>query len=283
MLQRKATSKMSFLRSLLRYAVLLIFLLLTGYPLVWMVLTAVRSEGQVQQAPFAFPSAIHLEHLQDVLTNSIFPKAYVNSVIVCGLGVLVAVALATLAAFAFAHLQFPLQRLLFLLFLAGMVIPIHVTLIPLNHLLSSQALHLKGTLWALAGPYIGFALPISILILRGAFAEVPVELLEAARIDGCGPFRILWHVALPLVRPALATVFIFNFLTMWNEFAFALTLLGPNTPTLPLAIAQFKGEHDIEIARTCAALTFAVLPLLLVYCLAQKQIIRGLTAGAVKA
>jgi raffinose/stachyose/melibiose transport system permease protein len=147
-----------------------------------------------------------------------------------------------------------------------------------------NGLRLKGTLWALIGPYVGFALPISILILRGAFEGVPKELMEAARMDGCNAWGVFRHVGLPLVRPALATVVIFNALTMWNEFAFALTLLGPKSPTLPLAITQFQaqGENANDLALTCAALTVSVLPLLLVYFLAQKHIIRGLTAGAVK-
>ncbi len=274
---------MSKFSSAIRHGLLLLVLVVAGYPLLWMGLTAIRTEAEAQQAPFGLPHTLYLANLKAVLLDSVFPKAYLNSAILCCLGVLCAVILAALAAFAFAQLEFPFKRLLFLLFLAGMIIPVHVTLIPLNRLLGSEFLPLKGTLWALAGPYVGFALPITILILRGAFAAVPEELLEAARIDGCGALRIFWHVALPLVRPALATVVIFNFLTMWNEFAFALTLLDPGTPTLPLAIARFKGEHDIEIARTCAALTIAVLPLLVVYCLAQKHIIRGLTAGAVKA
>ncbi|HOG51844.1 MAG TPA: carbohydrate ABC transporter permease, partial [Lentisphaeria bacterium] len=145
-----------------------------------------------------------------------------------------------------------------------------------------EGMNIKGGLVALAGPYIGFALPISILILRGAFAALPPDLLDASRVDGCSAWGVFRHVALPLSRPALATVVIFNFLTMWNEFAFALTLLGPGCETLPLALTRFKGEHDIQITQTSAALVLVVIPLIIVYVFAQKHIIRGLTAGAVK-
>jgi raffinose/stachyose/melibiose transport system permease protein len=273
---------MKHLKPLLRHALLLGFLLVTAYPLLWMMMTALRPEGDAQQDPFGLPAIFMLDHLRAVLANGLFAKAYANSFIVCGLGVGVTVALASLAAFAFARLPFRGSHALFLLFLLGMMIPVHVTLIPLNRLLGSNGLGLKGTLWALIGPYIGFALPISILILRGAFEALPRDLIDASRMDGCSTWGVFWHVGLPLVKPALATVIIFNFLTMWNEFAFALTFLDPDSPTLPLAIAQFRGEHDIEITRTCAALTVTVAPLLIVYACAQKHIIRGLTAGALK-
>ena len=163
-----------------------------------------------------------------------------------------------------------------------MMIPVHVTLIPLNLLLGPQYLNIKESLWALAGPYIGFALPVSILILRGAFSTIPHELLEAARIDGCNAWDVFRFVAIPLARPAFATVIIFNFLTMWNEFAFALTLLGPDNATLPIALNNFKGERGMYLAETCAALAVVVVPLLVIYIFAQKHIIKGLTAGAVK-
>lgn len=269
---------------LARRAVLLLAFLLATYPLFWMVLTAFRSEQDARRHPFAVLFVPTLDNYRAVLSSGLFGQAYLNSAFVALAGVAVAVTFAALAAFAFAHCRFRGQRALFLLFLLGMMIPIHVTLVPLNQLMGPHALGLKGTLWAVIGPYVGFALPISILILRGAFEGVPRELLEAARMDGCTAWGVFRHVGLPLVRPALATVVIFNLLTMWNEFAFALTLLGPKSPTLPLAITEFqsRGENATDLALTCAALAVSVVPLLVVYFLAQKHIIRGLTAGAVK-
>jgi raffinose/stachyose/melibiose transport system permease protein len=101
-------------------------------------------------------------------------------------------------------------------------------------------------------------------------------------LDGCSQWQAFWHIGLPLARPALSTVLIFNFLTMWNEYAFALTLLGPGCQTVPLALTEFKGEHDLRITTVCAALLLVLIPLILVYLFAQKQIIRGLTAGSIK-
>jgi len=267
---------------LLRHLFLLLFLLFTAYPMLWMALCAFRTEGDAQSHPLALPSKFVFDNMSNVLHNGSFGAAYINSLILCTASVAVAVTFAALAAFAFAQMSFKGKNLLFYLFILGMMIPIHVTLIPLNRLLGSSGLGIKGGLLALAGPYIGFALPVSILILKGAFSTLPKDLLDAARVDGCNAVQVFLHVALPLSRPVLATVIIFNFLTMWNEFAFALTLLGPGVRTLTLALNDFKGEHDILITQTSAALLLVVLPLIVVYVFAQKHIIRGLTAGAVK-
>ena len=152
----------------------------------------------------------------------------------------------------------------------------------INSLLGAGGLNIKGSLWCLLGPYIAFALPVSVLILRRAFEAVPQEMIDAGQMDGCTSWQTFWHIALPMVKPALSTVLIFNFLTIWNEYAFALTLLGPGCQTIPLAITEFKGEHDVQITSICAALLLIIVPLLAVYACAQKHIVNGLTAGAVK-
>ncbi len=267
---------------LLRHLLLLLFLLFTAYPLLWMALCAFRTEGDAQEHPLALPAKFVWDNMANVLRSGSFGSAYLNSLLLCSISVVIAVTFSALAAFAFAQMSFKGKDLLFYFLILGMMIPVHVTLIPLNRLLGSSGLGIKGGLAALAGPYIGFALPVSILILKGAFSSLPKDLLDAARVDGCNAMQVFLHVALPLSRPALATVIIFNFLTMWNEFAFALTLLGPGVRTLTLALNDFKGEHDIMITQTSAALLLVVLPLVIVYVFAQKHIIRGLTAGAVK-
>ena len=265
-----------------RHLLLIGFLLLTAYPLLWMTLTALRHEGDALQNPLGLPAQWTLDNLREVFASGNFLQAWKNSLLVCSVAVLLAIAAAALAAWAFAQFRFRGSNVLFILFLLGMMIPVHVTLIPLNQLLGANALNLKGGLAALIGPYAGFALPISILILRRSFEAIPQELLDAGALDGCSPWQTFWHIGLPLAKPALSTVLIFNFLTMWNEYAFALTLLGPGCRTVPLAITEFKGEHDLRITTVCAALLLVLIPLILVYLFAQKQIIRGLTAGSIK-
>jgi raffinose/stachyose/melibiose transport system permease protein len=268
---------------LLRHGALILFLVIGGYPILWMGLSAVRGEQELRSAPFALPAHPTGDNLSAVVRTGGLSRAYLNSFIVACGAVIVATAFAAAAAYAFARMQFRWKEALYFLFLAGMMIPPHVTLVPLNRLMGPDGLHIKDTYLALIGPYAGFALPISILILRAAFEELPIELEDAARMDGCSTWTIFWRIALPLVKPALATAVIFNVLTMWNEFAFALTFVSDSSlRTLPLALWQFKGEHGMMLGQTCAALCLAVMPMLLVYVLAQRHIIRGLTAGALK-
>ena len=234
------------------------------------------------QRPLGLPAQWTLANLREVLHSGNFAQAYLNSLLVCVVAVLICITCATMAAYAFARFNFRGKNWLYMLFLLGLMIPVHVTLIPLNQLLGADMLRLKGGLAALIGPYAGFGLPVSILILRRAFEALPAELLDAAALDGCSNLQVFWHVGLPRAKPALNTVLIFNFLTMWNEYAFALTLLGPGRQTVPLAISEFKGEFDLRITVVCAALLLVMIPLICVYACAQKQIIRGLTAGAIK-
>lgn len=266
-----------------RHLILIALLVAFGYPIIWMGFSALRHNHEIRNAPFALPARPTAQNFSVVMRSGQFGRAYLNSLAIAGGSVILAVAASALAAYAFARMRFHGREILFLLFLAGMMIPVHITLIPLNRLLGHNGLNLKNTIFALLGPYVGFSLPISILILRGAFAAIPRQLEDAARIDGCSTWGIFIHIALPLAKPALATVIIFNFLTLWNEFAFALTLISDQAHrTLPLALWQFQGEHGMDIAQTCAALCTAVLPVLLVYLLGQRHIIRGLTAGAIK-
>ena len=337
------------MQRLLRHLLLLLCLLLSAYPLLWMTLASLRTDADVLEHPFAWPSSWQLRSYGDVLAAggfgsasdnltlllAAFPlaaaaflwmadlvqfrlrlwhlpfllalggallaaqrhpalhralqarpgfaNAYLNSLTLCIAAVTAAVMLAALAAFALSRLKFRGSNLLFLTFMLGMMIPVHVTLIPLNLLLGPQLLNLKGSPWALVGPYVAFAIPVSVLILRNAFDAIPADLLDAAQIDGCTPWLIFRHIAIPLANPALATLVIFNFLTCWNEFAFALTLADSRRPTLPIALHHFKGEQgSLDIPVICAALVISVAPLLIVYACAQRHIIRGLTAGAVK-
>ena len=266
------------------YAVLGFYLVVTLYPMVWMVFTGMKTERQAMAHVWGPPAPPTLANLREAWRRGAFRRAYLNSIVVSVTAGALSVAASALAGYALARLRFAGRRVLFYVFLLGMMIPVHVTLVPVLRLLS--ALHLRGTYWAVVGPYVGFALPLSIFVLRGFFEQVPRELEEAARVDGCSTLRVFWHVALPAARPALATVVIFNFVTMWNEFIFALTFIRDNKlcSTLPLALNQFSegAEGGRVISQTCAAMTISVLPLLVVFFFAQKHIIRGLTAGALK-
>ena len=141
----------------------------------------------------------------------------------------------------------------------------------------------RPVLKALIGPYVAFALPMSVFVLVAFMKTIPKELEEAAEIDGCGRFRNFFMIILPLSKPGLATLAIYNGVAMWNEFAFANTLLkSPANKTLPLALGQFKGEHALDIPIILSVLTLSVLPMIILFIIFQNKLVKGMMAGAVK-
>lgn len=266
----------------LLYLVALIFLVTFGFPLVWMIYTTFKTMPEITRNVWALPSSLDFQNYQTVLSRSNLPRYYLNSIIVSVVSVGSLTLLSAMAGFVFARVWFRGINALFNLFLAGMMIPIHITLIPVYVMLRN--LGLFNTLWALILPYVGFGLPLSIFILRSFFAELPSELEDAARIDGCTTAGVFWRIMLPLSRPAIITVIIVNLVNTWNEYLFALTFIHDEEyRTLPLGLAEFEGvQGAMNINLVFTALTLAVLPMLVVYFIAQRQFISGLMAGALK-
>jgi raffinose/stachyose/melibiose transport system permease protein len=260
--------------------VALLAAVLFGYPLVWMVLTSFKTVPEVEAGAWSLPGRLQLDNYRLVFAarEGRFGRYYLNSAVVSGVSVTLGCLAAAAAAYAFARMRFRGKEVLFFVLLGGMMIPVHVTLVPLYHL--SVWLGVRQTVLALIGPYIGFALPVSVFILRGFFEALPREVEDAARLDGCGPAGVFWRVALPLAAPALATVVVLNFVYMWNEFVFALTLTGGASTTLPVGIWQVSSNFGAHVPAVTTGLTVGVVPGLVVYFLAQRHIVRGMTAGA---
>jgi raffinose/stachyose/melibiose transport system permease protein len=186
-----------------------------------------------------------------------------------------------MAAYAFSRLKFPGSNVLFYAFLAFYFIPPHIALIPLFFVL--KALHLQNTYFVLIGPYVAFALPFSTLLIRGFMVSIPGELVDAALIDGCSKFGIFHRIMLPLSKPVLAVVTVFQFVSCWNEYLFALVFIHKrNLKTLPVGLMDFVGEFHTDWVAMAAGLTIATIPIIVVYVLFQRQIMQGMTAGALK-
>lgn len=162
-----------------------------------------------------------------------------------------------------------------------MAIPMHVTLIPIFKMTTNMGLY--DTLWSLIGPYVTFALPMSVFIQTAFMSTIPKEIEESAEIDGCNKYRSFFSIILPLSKSGLSTLAIYNGVSMWNEFAFANTLLQtPSNKTLPLALGQFKGEHSLDIPLILTVLVLSVLPMLILFIVFQDKLVKGMMAGAVK-
>jgi len=247
-------------------------------PVLWMALTGVKPAPEIfALPPHWLPHAPTPAHVRTVLTTWPFPRWVVNSVIVAGVTTALSVVVSIPAAFAFARLRWRGRDALFLVFLSSLLIPLEVNAIPLYFLMNR--LHLLNTYAAVFLPMIG--MPIGVFLLRQFYLNIPFELDDAARVDGCGNLRIIWHVILPLSRPALAALVIYMFIFAWNEFFWSMIALqSPRMFTLPIGLRAMQGAYDIEYGIMMAGATLASLPALVVFLLLQRSIIRGIAMTA---
>ncbi len=268
-------------RRLGAWVLALIWMLVALVPFWFMVQTGFKPSQEFMTRPvWALPQNPTLENVRAVFAGN-FPRFLLNSVIVVSISIVLVVIISAMAAYVFARMRFRLNRPLFALIIAGLVVPIHVTLIPVFLLTTSIGIY--DTLAALIGPYVAFSLPISIFILTAFMREIPRELEEAGRIDGCGPMRSFFSIILPLTRPGLATIAVFNAVTLWNEFVFAYVLTSSSrVRTLPLALWEFQGQYSANIPAIMTVLFMSTLPLIIAYILFQEQLVKGIMAGAVK-
>lgn len=250
------------------------------FPFGFMLLGSIRSRGDFLAQPFGIPEELTFENYT-FLFSSEFGKYFLNSLTIAAVTVTGTVVLAILAAYPLSRFRTRLNTPMMLLFLAGIMVPVHVTLIPIYVL--TQRMHMYDSIGALFGPFIAFNLPIAVFVLASFFRQIPDALFEAARIDGAGHWRILRNVVVPLAGPAISTVAIITFIFVWNEFAFALVLLSSteNYP-LPLGLNAFYGLFSVNVPGMMAALTLATIPSFLFYLLAQERVVSGLAAGALR-
>lgn len=263
------------------HALALVWLAVSVIPFYFMVQSGFKERFELlSRSIFALPRQPTLANFKAVLTGR-FAAFFVHSVVVVGVSVVLVLFISALAAYVFARFRFRLSRLLFAFIIAGLVVPTHVTLIPVYLLMTATGLY--DTLWALVGPYVAFNIPMTVFILTDFMRQIPRELEDAARIDGCGPMGTFFRMVLPLSRPALATLAIFNAVAFWNEFVFAFVLTAsPTSRTLPLAVWDFQGQYGANLPVIMAALTLSTFPILAVYVAAQERVQSGMLAGAIK-
>lgn len=259
----------------------LFWLAVTTVPFLFMVMTTFKTQQEsFASSVWALPEALNFVNYADVLSGPFL--AYLkNSVMVVAISVVLIVLISAMAAYAFARIRFRLNEPLFGLIVAGMIVPIHITLVPI-YLLTRQ-IGLYDSPFALIGPYVATSLPISVFILTEFMRQIPKELEEAARLDGCGPFTIFFKIFFPLSGPGLSTIAIYNAIMLWNEFIFAYVLTSStSTRTLPLAIWDYQGQYTSNIPAILAVVTLTSLPLVVAYAFGQEKIVKGMMAGSVK-
>lgn len=266
----------------LAYLILILGALSMLVPFAWMLATSLMSTEQIYSfPPKLLPHPVLWQNYPHAMTAVPLVRFFWNSLLVATLTTVGQMVTASMAGYAFARLKFPFRNGLFLLFLATMMIPPQVNVVPLFILMSK--LGWIDTYYALIVP--GLFGAFGIFLLRQWFLGFPTELEQAARLDGCNPFQIYWHIALPTALPALATLGIFTFITTWNSFLWPLIVTNSELMrTLPVGLAAFKGafRETTEWGQLMAAGVISVLPALGVFLLGQKYFIQGLMAGSLK-
>ena len=251
------------------------------FPIALMVLSAFKSNAEIFDSPFTLPETLDFSNLLHVWSDTEFVQYLLNSLVITTSAVLLILLAGTLAAYALARYTFPLNASLYLFFLAGLMVPLKLAVIPL--FVELDTIGLLDTRLGLVLIYVAVGLPSGVFIMTGFLRNLPGELEEAARIEGASEGRILAQIMVPLARPALVIVAIQNAVPIWNDFFFPLVFITTDArKTLPQGLTVFMGEYSTDWGVLFAGLMLAALPITLVYILLSKQFIAGMTQGAVK-
>lgn len=270
------------------YAILIGYGVVVVYPMVWMLYTSLKRDEDIFTNPFQLPDLHDLRwvNYQTAWVAGKFGEYFGNSVLVTAVTLLLVLLLSAMTAYALARFAFPGARPLLFYFLAGLMLPVQMAIVPL--FFQMKALGLLGTLHGLLIAYVASGLPFAVFVLTGFFGSLPASLHESAVLDGASEFQAFWHVMRPLAKPGLITVAIFSFLGTWNEFFMAFIFLSGEGATrfrtLPLGLANIAivSQYRTDWGMAFAGLVMAMLPALLVYSVLQKHLTKGITLGALK-
>lgn len=262
-------------------AYLITFLIL--FPVLWIALLSFQESSQISTQPFSFDT-LTLENYITTFTTLPLLRMYANTLLLAVVSVTIGAVISFMASYALVRMVFRRRRLQSawrLYLLAGLAVPVYILLFPIYRI--DLLLGLYGSYAALIVPYVAVSIPFNTLLFTGFLRELPLELEESAIIDGAGLWRLVTGVIVPLSRPAIATVLIFNVVYVFNEFPFASILINnPAMTTVSLAVSQFQGQYAVNYGGMMAAATIVLIPQLVIYALFQRQVMAGMTIGAVK-
>jgi N-acetylglucosamine transport system permease protein len=264
--------------------VLIVWSLIVLLPLMWMVMTAFKTDREIFFSPWELPATLRWENFSRAWEEAQIGQFFLNSVIVTAMSVTLTLLVGSMLAYVIARYEFPFRRFLRMLFLIGLMFPVFLALVPLFFV--ARDLHLLNTLHGLAIIYASFSLPFTVFLLTPFFRSLPSELGEAAILDGASHYRVFFEIMLPLARPGLAAAGIFVFLSHWNQFILPFILNSdPDSYVLAqgLAFLAIQQGYASDWSALFAGLTISIVPTLIVYALFQRKIQQGMTAGALSA
>ncbi|MFE9959068.1 carbohydrate ABC transporter permease [Micromonospora sp. NPDC005299] len=270
--------------NLFSHGFLLLWAALTALPLLWMFISSFKSDGEILSDPWGLPGALRFENWSRAWTEAHIGRYFLNSGIVVAGSLTLTMLLGAAAAYVFARYEFRGRQVVYYLFVGGMMFPVFLALVPLFFVVRNAGLF--GSWTGLILVYAAYSLPFTVFFLTAFFRTLPTSIAEAALIDGCGHFRLFFRVMLPMARPGLISVAIFNFLSHWNQFILPQVLMQGDDSKWVLAqgltaLAVSQGYQG-DFSGLFAGLTIATLPVLAVYVAFQRQIQTGLTAGQLK-
>lgn len=265
-----------------RVLVLGIWLLITLFPLAWIIVTSLKTPGSIARYPLQYwPSPVSFENYRKLFTDSPFGQFILNSLLVSTAAALAATAISILGAYVLSRFVFRGRGALLMAFLVTQMIPAFIALGPLYVMMVD--LSLVDTRAGLSIVYVAMCIPFCTIMLRGFFDNVPVDLEEAAMVDGCNRFTALPRVIVPVMRPGIVATFIFNFVNCWNELFLSVTLINTDSRrTIPSALNGFISSFNIDWGPMSAAAVLAIVPTMILFAAASRFIVQGLTSGAVK-
>lgn len=262
---------------------LLLWTLMVVFPFLWMIMTAFKSDPEIIFGPWKFPDTLQWDNFSRAWTEAHIGRYFLNTLIVLSGSLTGTLLFSSMAAYVLTRFEFFGRRVLLYLFMAGMMFPVFLALVPLSFLVND--LHMKGTYQGLMLVYIAYSLPFTIFFMTGFFKTLPSEVAEAATIDGAGQYQIFFQIMLPMAKSGIIAMGIFNFLGQWNQFLLPLVLMTDENKQMlsqglqNLAVQQGYGN---DYGALFAALVITMVPTLVVYVLFQRRLESGLTAGALK-
>jgi len=274
-MEGKYTKKNLFLEVIM-FITAIIFL----FPLYILILNSFKNYNEIVTNALSIPKILYLDNFINAYKTLNFPNAFFNSLIITLFSVIGIVILSSMAAYWMVRRPSRLNNILFSLLVAAMVVPFQSIMIPLMKV--GKVLHFVNSVWGLIICYIGFGIPMATFLYHGFIKSVPLEVEEAALIDGCSVFGTFWRIAFPLLKPMTVTIAILNTLWIWNDFLLPSLILPIDQRTIPLANSAFFAEYSKQWDQALAGLLMSVIPIIIFYFIMQKHIIKGIAAGSIK-
>lgn len=263
------------------YVVLIVVGIVILVPIAFLLLNSFKTTAAIFASPWSFPKEFRVSNYSNAWVEGGIGGYFLNSVVVTAFTLAIGITLSSMAAYGLQRMKWKLSGAVRLFFLLGLMVPVNATLIPLYIIFSK--VHLSNSYVGLVAIYVAFQLPVTIIILSAFLSTIPRAMEEAAVLDGSSLFRAFAQIIMPMARPALLTVLIFNFVGTWNELLVALVFISNQIRyTLPVGLTNFAGEYSTQWGPLLAGIFLAMLPAIIIYSIFNARIVSGITAGAIK-